>query len=155
MTLRVGGKDFLKVLAFSILSLALTASPLLAARNPVVRIIVVDKQSEAEDILVEINEGRPFAFLAKERSVDEKSRDRYGEIVAPVFESLDERLKEAALKLSGGEVSRVIALGDNRRALVLMVGMAHYRKGPRHSDREISKLQTETFSNMSSLPPMQ
>jgi len=129
MTLRVRRKDFFKGLAFSILSLALAASPLLAARNPVVRIIVVDKQSEAENILAEIGKGRSFASLAKERSVDEKSRDRYGEITAPAFESLDERLKEAALKLSGGEVSRVIALGDNRRALVLMVDMAHYRKG--------------------------
>jgi tetratricopeptide (TPR) repeat protein len=131
MIVRVSRKDFFKGLAFSLLSLALAASSLYAARSPVVRIIVVDKQSEAENILAEINKGGSFASLAKERSVDKKSRDRYGEIEASAFERLDEPLKKAALKLGEGEVSGVIALGDNRYALALVVDMTHYRKGTR------------------------
>ncbi len=118
-----------KSLAFSLLCFTLIASSLYAARSPVVRIIVVDKQSEAENILAEINKGRSFASLAKERSIDKNSRDRYGEIEAAAFEGLDGPLKKAALKLGEGEVSGVIALGDNRYALALAVDMTHYRKG--------------------------
>jgi tetratricopeptide (TPR) repeat protein len=122
---------FLKGFAFLLLSLTVVASSLHAARSPVVRIIVVNKQAEAGNILSEMNKGRSFASLAKERSIDEKTRDRYGEIEPAAFDSLDRPLKEAALRLGEGEVSGVITLGDDRHALVLIVDMTHYRKGTR------------------------
>jgi tetratricopeptide (TPR) repeat protein len=119
----------LKGLSFSLLSFTLVASSLPAGNIPVVRIIIVNSQSEAENILAEINKGASFALLAKERSADAKSRDRYGELEPAAFESLDKPLKETALRLGDGEVSGVITLGDNRRALVLAVDMTYYRKG--------------------------
>ena len=114
---------------FSIFSLTLVAASLHAARIPIVRIIVVTARPEAEKILSEIDKGISFASLAKERSVDEKSRDRYGEIEPAAFEGLEAPLKDAALRLGEGEVSGVIALGNNRYALMLVVDLTHYRKG--------------------------
>ncbi len=116
-------------IAFPLLCFTLIASPLHAAKSPVVRIIVVNSQPEAEGLLAEIDKGRPFASLAKEKSIDEKTRDRYGEVEAAAFEGLDRPLKEAALQLGEGEVSKVISLGDKRHALLLVVDLAHYRKG--------------------------
>ncbi len=127
--------DLCKGLVFSLLCFAvialisLIASPLHAAKSPVVRIIVVNTQSEAEGILSELDKGRSFASLAKERSIDEHSRERFGEIEAAAFEGLDKPLKEAALQLGEGGVSRLIMLKDKRFALLLVVDMSHYRKG--------------------------
>lgn len=121
--------EVFKGLFFSVLSITLIASTLHAGKNPIVRIIIVNSRAEAENIRSEINKGRTFSSLAKERSVDEKSRDRYGEIEPASFESLDKPLKEAALQLGQGEVSEVIMLGENRYALVLAVDMRSYRKG--------------------------
>jgi tetratricopeptide (TPR) repeat protein len=123
--------NFFRGLVFLLLSLFLIASPAYATRIPDVRIIVVNKQSDAENILSEINKGGSFALLAKERSVDEKSRDRYGEIEKGAFESLDKPLKEAALRLREGQVSGVISLGDNRYGLVLVIDMGPYKNGSR------------------------
>jgi parvulin-like peptidyl-prolyl isomerase len=120
---------FLKKLFFSLFSLTIAASSLQAARIPIIRIIVAATQPGAEQILSEIDKGASFASLAKERSVDEKSRDSYGEIEPAAFESLEAPLKDAALRLREGEVSGVIALGNNRYALVQAVDMGHYRKG--------------------------
>jgi tetratricopeptide (TPR) repeat protein len=114
-----------------LLSFALIVSSVHAEKYPVVRIIFVSSQSDAEEILAEISKGAAFAVLARERSVDEKSRNRYGEIEPAAFESLDMPLKEAALRLKDGEVSGVIPLSDNRRAIVLAVDMTYYRKGAR------------------------
>ncbi|MGC2061764.1 MAG: peptidylprolyl isomerase [Thermodesulfovibrionales bacterium] len=118
-----------KGLSALFLSFTLVVSSVHAEKNPVVRIIFVNSQAEADKILVEISKGVTFAILAKERSVDEKSRDRYGEIEPTAFESLDKPLKEAALRLQEGEVSGAIPLGDTSRALVLAVDMTYYRKG--------------------------
>jgi tetratricopeptide (TPR) repeat protein len=116
-------------LAFSLFCFTLIASSLHAAKSPVVRIIVVNTQSEAENILSELGKGRSFASLAKERSIEKKSRERFGEVGADAFDGLDKPLKEAALKLGVGEVSKLIKLGDKRYALVLIVDMSNYRKG--------------------------
>jgi Tfp pilus assembly protein PilF len=123
--------NVLRGFVFSLLSIFLISSPVYAARTPDVRIIVVNKQSEAESILSEINKGGSFALLARERSIDEKSRDRYGEIEKGAFESLDKPLKEAALRLREGQVSGVVSLGDNRYGIVLVIDMGPYRKGSR------------------------
>jgi parvulin-like peptidyl-prolyl isomerase len=119
-------KDF----AFSLLSLTLVVSSLSASTVPTIRIIIVKDASEAENIRAEIGKGKPFALLAKERSID-KSRDSYGEIAKASFEKLDAPLRDDALQLSEGEVSRVITLGDGRYALVLVVDMTFYRNGAR------------------------
>jgi tetratricopeptide (TPR) repeat protein len=118
-------------LSLFLLCFILVASPLNAGNNPTVRIIFVNSQSEADSLLDEIKKGASFALLAKERSVDEKSRDRYGEIDAAAFERLEKPLKEAALRLRDGEFSGVIALRDNRHAIILAVDMTYYLKGTR------------------------
>lgn len=118
-----------KNLVFSILCFTLVATLLHAAKSPVVRIIVVNTESEAESILSELHKGRTFASLAKERSIDEKTRDRFGEVDPAAFDSLDRPLKEAALHLGEGKVSEGITLRENKYALVLVVDMSYYRKG--------------------------
>ncbi len=113
------------------LCLVFVASPALAAKNSIIRIIIVQNRAEAENILSEIRSGRSFASLAKEKSIDEKSRSRYGEIDPADFTGLAAPLKEAALRLEEGKVSGVISLGDNRYALALAVDLSDYRQGSR------------------------
>ncbi len=130
-TFHLHRKSLFAGLTFFFVCFALIASPLYASGNPVVRIIVVNTQADAEGIIAEMAKGRSFASLAKERSVDEESRDRFGEIKSTAFEGLDKPLKEAALKLRPGQVSGVLALSDKRHAIVLLVDMTHYRNGAR------------------------
>ncbi|HXX57237.1 MAG TPA: peptidylprolyl isomerase [Thermodesulfovibrionales bacterium] len=128
-TLHIHRRELFAYCAFPLLSLAFFASPLHAARKPLVRIIVVSERADAEKLLSEIHGGKSFASLAKESSLDKGSRERYGEIEETAFESLDKPLKEAAFRMGEGEVSEVIPLGDNRHALLLVVDLAYYRKG--------------------------
>lgn len=120
-----------KCVSFLLLSFILVVSAVHAEKKPLVRIIFVSSQADADKLLAEISKGATFAILAKESSVDEKSRDRYGEIEPTAFQNLDKPLQEAALRLQEGEVSGAIPLSDNRRALVLAVDMTYFRKGAR------------------------
>lgn len=88
-------------------------------------------QAEAAGITAEMAKGRSFASLARERSIDEKSRDRFGKIESTAFDALDKSLEEAALRLREGEVNSVVKLAENGYAIVLAVDMAHYRSGTR------------------------
>ncbi len=125
------GKVFFEGLIFFVLFFAFADSSLNAAGTPVIRIIMVNTEKEAEDITAEVAKGRSFASLARERSIDEKSRDHFGEIEPADFDSLDRPLREAALLLREGELSGALKLSDKRYAIVLVVDMTHYRSGAR------------------------
>ncbi len=125
------GKGLLAGLIFLLLYFLHPASPLFAGPSPVVRIILVNTQTEAENIIAEVASGRSFAALAKERSIDKKSRDHFGEVEPVAFGALDKPLKDAALRLREGELSSVLKLADKRYAIVLAVDMTRYRNGAR------------------------
>lgn len=110
---------------------ALFATPIMAAKASFVRIIIVASRPEAEDLLSRIGKGESFAALAKERSLDEKSRIRYGEMEAADLEKLENALKDCIAVLKEGEVSGVIPVGDNKFALAYLVDLDNYREGSR------------------------
>ncbi|MDP2279425.1 MAG: tetratricopeptide repeat protein, partial [Nitrospirota bacterium] len=93
------------------------------------RIIVVTSEKDAGEILSEIKNGKPFAFLAKEISLDEKSRDEYGYLGKVAVNKLEAPLREAASRLKDGEISGAIKLTDNRYAIIQIVELRYYTKG--------------------------
>jgi tetratricopeptide (TPR) repeat protein len=126
---RLQADKMLLGLCCSFFSLAVLASSAQAARAPVVRLIIMPSQSEADSVLAELGRGTLFPLVAKERSLDEKSRDRYGELDAEAIANLGQILKDVIAGLGEGEVSGVIQIEGNRFALVQMVDLSHYRKG--------------------------
>ncbi len=110
----------------------IAASPVNAGRNFVhPRLIVVDSEKAAGEILAEINSGRSFALLAKERSTDESSRDRYGDLGPVEIVSLAAPLRKSAAVLKDGEVSNIIKLDESHYALLQLVDLSYYRIGAR------------------------
>ena len=93
------------------------------------RIIVVTGEKDAGEILSEIKNGKPFAFLAKDKSLDEESRDECGYLGKVAVNKLDAPLREIISQLRDGEVSSVIKLKDNRYTIVQIVDLKYYKKG--------------------------
>jgi parvulin-like peptidyl-prolyl isomerase len=108
----------------------LLAAPATAGKHFVhPRLIIVQDEKTAEEILTALKGGKSFALLAKERSLDEKSRDRYGDLGEIPIENLDAPLRKVAGELNDGEVSGVVALEGGRYALLQIVDLSFYRKG--------------------------
>jgi Flp pilus assembly protein TadD len=93
------------------------------------RIIIAGSEQEARDMLAEIRSGRQFAFVAKERSLDTASRERYGDLGPTPIERLEKPLQEAVAGLSDGDTSDVVKLAPDRYAIVQAVDLSYYRKG--------------------------
>lgn len=124
----------LERLLFSFMLIAFIVSSAAAGRLINIRIIIVKSDSEAGEILSEIKNGKPFAFAAKEKSLDEKSRDNYGYLEKVAIEALDISLQEAVSKMNEGQTSGVIRLRDGRYAIVQIVVLKYYAEGKRAFD---------------------
>jgi Flp pilus assembly protein TadD len=108
------------------------ATPVNAVKSYVhPRLIIVDNERAASEILSEVRGGKSFALLAKERSIDEKSRDRYGDLGPIELRSLALPLRKAAAELKDGEMSDIIKLDENRYALLQIVDLHYYSVGAR------------------------
>ena len=125
---RQAGRIF-RELSLSLFSLIFLVTSVHAAKTPVVRLIVLSGQSDADAALAEIGRGTLFALIARERSLDEKSREHYGELDADAIAALGQPLKDVISRLAEGEVSGVVQLDDRRFALLQMVDLSYYRKG--------------------------
>jgi tetratricopeptide (TPR) repeat protein len=88
------------------------------SQSAALRMIVTDSENEAVDILSEIKRGKPFLFLAYDRSRDRKSAEEYGYMgeVDPL--TLDPAVREALAVLEEGQASGIIRLGGGRYAFV-------------------------------------
>jgi tetratricopeptide (TPR) repeat protein len=93
------------------------------------RVIIVGGEKEAREIVEEIKAGKSFAVLAKEKSIDEATKDSYGYLGEVSIKALDEPLRNAASVLNEGQVSDVIKLDDNRYALLQAVDLRFYGEG--------------------------
>ncbi|HTR45744.1 MAG TPA: hypothetical protein VMH06_08540, partial [Thermodesulfovibrionales bacterium] len=101
---RQAGRIF-RELSLSLFSLIFLVTSVHAAKTPVVRLIVLSGQSDADAALAEIGRGTLFALIARERSLDEKSREHYGELDADAIAALGQPLKDVISRLAEGEVS--------------------------------------------------
>lgn len=91
---------------------AVTAGVTAEAEQVHARLIRVDSEEAAREILEELQQGADFADLARERSTDLATRDNGGDLgwfprglVAP-------ELENAAFALQPGEISDVLTLGE-------------------------------------------
>ncbi|MHB8882360.1 MAG: peptidylprolyl isomerase [Thermodesulfovibrionales bacterium] len=84
------------------------------------RIIVTDSQEKALDILAELRKGKPFFFLAHDRSIDKKSAEEYGYLGEVEPGSLHPDLQAALTGLKENRPSRIIKLDDARYAIILI-----------------------------------
>jgi tetratricopeptide (TPR) repeat protein len=101
-----------------------------ADRGPIhLRIIVLASESEAQDVLRQLKDGKSFAFLARERSLDEHSRMRYGELQESEVKNLPEVLKRAISNLPDGQISGIVKLEGDRYAIAQVINLQYYRKG--------------------------
>jgi parvulin-like peptidyl-prolyl isomerase len=101
-----------------------------AAKNFVhPRLIVVGDEKTAQEILAEVKSGKSFAILAKEKSVDVGSGDRYGDLGEIPVDRLDPSLRAIAGELKDGETSGVVALKGGGFALLQIVELGYYRRG--------------------------
>ncbi|MDP2277546.1 MAG: peptidylprolyl isomerase, partial [Nitrospirota bacterium] len=88
------------------------------------RIIIVSGEKDASEILSELKKGKSFAFLAKEKSIDE-SRGGYGYIGNVAISKLKAPLREAVTRLKDGETSGAIKLEDDRYAIVQVIDQSY------------------------------
>lgn len=100
-----------------------------AQKKVLLRLIVVGDRKEAGNILAEIGNGKPFALLAKEKSIDETSRKMYGLIGEVKVSSLDKPIREEVYGLREGQTSGVIALDESRYAIIQLSTNRYYEAG--------------------------
>lgn len=100
-----------------------------AQKKVLLRILVVGSRTEAGKILAEIDGGKPFALLAKEKSIDETSRKMYGLIGEVEVASLDKPVRDAVYDLREGQTSEVIALDESRFAIIQLSTNRYYEAG--------------------------
>lgn len=93
------------------------------------RILIAGNLDEAREILSEIKKGRPFATLARERSLDEKTKKEGGYIGKTDGKGLPQGIGEAIRGLKEMEVSEPIPLESNRYALIQVITLRHYAEG--------------------------
>ncbi len=132
----------------------LLAAPVAGAGNFIhPRLIIVRDEKAAGEILAALKAGKSFSLLAKERSVDEKSAERYGDLGEVPIESLDPALRKTAGELKDGEVSGVIALQGGLFALLQIVDLSYYRKGA-HAFRagDFGTAETELLKHIEANP---
>lgn len=93
-----------------------------------VRLIIVDSQQKAADLLNELRRGKPFFFLAHDNSLDRKSADEYGDlgVVDPL--TLHPALQEALTELRPGGTSTEIRLGERRYAIIQLKDTERYAR---------------------------
>jgi TolA-binding protein len=93
------------------------------------RILIAGTLDEAKGILSEIKRGRPFAILARERSLDEKTKKEGGYIGKTDGRGLPSGISEAMAGLKEGEVSEPIPLEEGRYAIIQVITLRYYAEG--------------------------
>lgn len=88
------------------------------------RMILVGSRSEADQVLSELKKGSSFAALAKEKSLDEKSREDYGYLGRIKLESLSKDIRASVAGLKRGQISGIVKLGD--RYAIMQAADFHY-----------------------------
>ncbi len=76
------------------------------------RIIIVPSEKDAQDVIAQVKKGMKFEQLAKDKSIDAESKKRGGEIGWQTPASLGGPIGQAMAKLSKGQVSDPINLGN-------------------------------------------
>ena len=92
------------------------------------RMIVVGSAAEAAGILDEYRRGKPFFFLADDRSGDRKSRLTHGDLGEVETASLQPELREELARLLPGKVSGPIKLNEHSYALIQIKNTAHLKE---------------------------
>ncbi|TAN40917.1 MAG: hypothetical protein EPN25_06185 [Nitrospirae bacterium] len=98
-----------------------------AAKRPALplRMIVTDSPEKALDILAELRKGKPFFFLAHDRSIDKKSAEEYGYLGEVEPGSLHPDMEAALIGLKVNRPSNIIKL-DEARYVIIMVRQNRY-----------------------------
>ncbi len=94
-----------------------------------VRVIALESEQEAQEVLALIHQGEDFATLARERSLDVATQDEGGDLGWFPRGVVDPVLENAAFALQPGQVSEPLPLGD-RYYLVQVVEREEARPLP-------------------------
>ena len=94
-----------------------------------VRIIVTRSESDARDVLAELRKGKSMALLARERSIDENTRESYGYLGEVAVNTLHSTLQRPLLLLKEGQTSGVIRMEQDRYAIAQVTDTTLYREG--------------------------
>lgn len=95
------------------------------------RMVVLGDEAGAREALSELKKGNSFARIAKERSIDENSRDEFGYLGEVDIETLDAPIRDAVRGLRVGQISRIINLDDGRRAVLQSADFHYFKEGER------------------------
>ncbi|MGO2082191.1 peptidylprolyl isomerase [Vagococcus sp.] len=121
-----------------------------------VQIISVDKEDEAKEILKSINDGGDFSKIAKEKSVEQTTKNNDGKLTfnstqttKPENVMLPDAVKDAAYKLEDGKVSEVITAqnpmtGADSFYIVKMVKNSKKGNDYKPFKKELTEITKET-----------
>ncbi len=93
------------------------------------RMVVLRSEPEAEEVLSGLKKGRSFAMTAKERSIDERTRNEFGYLGEVDVGTLDRPIRDAVRGLKAGQMSDVVALGGGRFAIIQSADFHYFREG--------------------------
>ena len=120
------------------------------------QIIVLDSEEDAKKALKEINDGKSFDEVAKDKSLEQATKEDGGKVTfdstyttKPEMVSIPDTVKEAAYKLENGKVSEVITATDmttGADAFYIVKMVKNQKKGNDYKkfEKELTKLTEET-----------
>ena len=98
-------------------------------RSMHLRMIVLGSESEAGEVLSDLKKGRSFAMIAKERSIDERTRGEFGYLGDVETGTLDAPIQGAVRNLKVGQMSEIIGLGGGRFAIMQSADFHWFKEG--------------------------
>jgi tetratricopeptide (TPR) repeat protein len=93
------------------------------------RMVVLGSESEAGEVLSDLKKGKSFAMIAKERSIDERTRGEFGYLGEAEIGTLDTPIQDAVRNLKVGQMSEIIKLGEGRYAIMQSADFHYFKEG--------------------------
>jgi parvulin-like peptidyl-prolyl isomerase len=99
------------------------------SRSMHLRMVVLGSESEAGEVLSDLKKGKSFAVIAKDRSIDERTRGAFGYLGEVEIGTLDMPIQDAVRNLKVGQVSEIIKLGEGRYAIMQSADFHYFKEG--------------------------